>query len=65
MDCRLAAGSHPGSGGGGRVIFDLGGGGQRSPPGLGPGPALFNLFISNLDSGVKSNLFKFADDTKI
>ena len=29
------------------------------------GPMLFNQFISELDNGVKSNLFKFTDDTKI
>ena len=29
------------------------------------GPALFNFFISDLDDGVKCNLFKFVDNTKI
>ena len=33
-------------------------------PGLGP-PALFNIFISDLDKRVKSTLFKYADNIKM
>ncbi len=38
---------------------------EWGPPGVGVGPAAFIIYINDLDTGITSDVSKFADDTKI
>ena len=63
MDEDLTAGSSPESGG--QWLNVWGEISNKCSPWSVVGPVLFNIFINDINSGVKCTLSKFVDDTKL